>query len=816
MKAGRVLCLIGAVALAVACQGDEARLSEHLERGATFAEEEQWAEAVIEYRNVLQLDPNHAEAHYGLAKAHLAQKDVARGFWELEETVRLDPTNLDARLQHGQLLLFGKPDDLARALESADAILAVDPSRWEAHALRARALSSMARPDEATESYAAAAAAAPEEPVPLLLYANHLRNLGRNEEAEDRFRALTETEPGFASFAAYGGFLAGLGDRDEDALASYQRGLELAEEAERVAATKILANFLISRDRAEEAEAVLLGALEAQPDDLDLIYALARLYHAQERTELADEMIQQATRARPEDPAPFLLLSNYRGRNGDLAGALEAADQALEAAPDSDLARLRKAEVLVDLGYREKKPRRIAEGRSIVDAIIARDPAHPEALFVKAKIHLAEDELDEGLAALRRVLDLKPDWAQAHFLLGSTQLLKGDRTGARGSLVRALELDANLVEAHRMLARVHAALGDHELAVEAGNRLLERREDDAATRILVAQSLVRQGQLDAALAQLQRIPAAERDVDAHYAIGRVYRLLGDAEEARKHLLAAHRVRETHAEILRALLDLDVRDGRIRESVERIEAALVQDPTDPKLQVLGGEVAVYTGRPGEAEARFRRAIELDPNDVRAYQSLARYLALAGRSAEVVSTYERALEAHSSSGSLHLVLGSLYEAQGRLEEAMEQYQSAIRLNPDLAVAKNNLAYLMADRGQNLDRALDLAQEAKALLPDNPNTADTLGWVLYKKDVPGAAIPYLREAVGGMPADDPNLPLVRHHLALAYAANDEDARAREEWDSALRELDAQLAPDGDRPQRPEPGWAQEIRAGLEQLGG
>ena len=150
-----------------------------------------------------------------------------------------------------------------------------------------------------------------------------------------------------------------------------------------------------------------------------------------------------------------------------------------------------------------------------------------------------------------------------------------------------------------------------------------------------------------------------------------------------------------------------------------------------------------------------------------------------------------------------------------DLIERYQGAIQLNPDLAVAKNNLAYLMADRGQNLDRALDLAQEAKALLPDNPNTADTLGWVLYKKKVPEAAIPYLREAVGGLPADDPNLPLVRHHLALAYAANKEDTRAREEWGSALRELDAQLAPDGDRPARPEPGWVEEIRAGLENLG-
>jgi predicted Zn-dependent protease len=133
----------------------------------------------------------------------------------------------------------------------------------------------------------------------------------------------------------------------------------------------------------------------------------------------------------------------------------------------------------------------------------------------------------------------------------------------------------------------------------------------------------------------------------------------------------------------------------------------------------------------------------------------------------------------------MVGSLYEMRGRVPDAIQRYEDAVRLDPSLAVAKNNLAYLLADTGGNLDRALDLAQEARGLLPDNANAADTLGWVLYKKNSPDAAVVHLREAVRSMEPDDPQLPMVRHHLALAYEAAGDFQSARDVVDELLAEL-------------------------------
>jgi tetratricopeptide (TPR) repeat protein len=805
----RTCALLATALFLFACQDDADRLAEHRKRADAYLEEGKTAEAIIEFKNMLQVDPNLADAHHGLAKAFIAEKKIREAYWELQETVRLDPGNLDAKLEYGQFLLYGKESEIENALTQAEEVLAVEPERVSAWVLKARALQALQRDDEAGEAFTRAVEVAPEEGAPLLLLANYHRRRDEPAQAEPLYRRLIEVEPGFASHAALAAFLAAEGGRDAEAEATYRKAIELAEEERRATAYSLLANFFYSRERFEEAEAVLREGVEAEGDNLELIYGLARFYHARGETAKADTMIAEATQADPENPQPYLLLSSYRGRQGDLEGALEAAEAALAVSPPDDLrAKLRKAELLVDLGYRADDSSRVAQGRAIVDAVLAREEANPEALFVKAKIDLAERELDAAAASLRRAIEARPEWAQAHFLLGSTLLLQGDRTGARAEVSRALELDAEMLDAQRILARIHASLGDHALAVETGRRVLRRNPDDVATHILVAQSLLRQDKVDEALAELEAIPEEDRDAEAHYALGRLFSTKREWGEARRHLMAAYDPEEPRFEVLQALLDLDVREGRLEESAKRIGAAQQAAPEDAQLSRLWGEVLLYSGRKTEAEAAFRRSIELDPNDLSGYQNLARYLAITGRPGEVLATYEAALKRNPESAPLNMVVGSLYELQSRNQEAMARYEEAIRLDPGLAVAMNNLAYLLSEEGGDLDRALELAQEAKALLPDNANAADTLGWVLYKKNLPSAAIGYLKEAASGFPADDPHLALVRHHLALAYEANGEPEKAQETLELAIRDLDAiYQAEDAER--RSEPAWAADIRA-------
>ena len=74
-----------------------------------------------------------------------------------------------------------------------------------------------------------------------------------------------------------------------------------------------------------------------------------------------------------------------RGRKGDFAGALEAAENAVAADPSDTLSRLRKAELLIDVGIRNADDAQLAEAHGIIESVLAEDPSNSEAAFVRAK-----------------------------------------------------------------------------------------------------------------------------------------------------------------------------------------------------------------------------------------------------------------------------------------------------------------------------------------------------------------------------------------------------------------------------------------------
>jgi len=816
--------------LVCSCQSDEQKIASHMSRGDQYREDKQWAEAVIEYKNVLQIEPNHAAAHWGLSQAYLNNKQARDGFWELRETVRLDPANLEAKVALAQMSVYA--GDLEESLELADQVIAADPQKVEAYLVKAQALDQLKRPEEVLATLEIAVEIAPDNDAPLVLLANFHRRSGDRDKAEPIYRQRVEKNPSYATWSAVASFLSEDRERGAEAEPAWRKALELAEGEDRVLAYGQLAGFYFRLDRFDEAEAVLNEGVEKVEDKLDLIYLLARFHTLRGNTEQADALIEGATAAAPGEPRPYLVLSAYRGRKGDAAGALAAAEEAVRVAPDDDRALLRKAEVLVEMGYAAKDKEKIAEGRRIADEVLAAEPSNAGALFVKAKIALAEGNADEAVASLRKSVDARPDWAQTHFVLGTALALQNENTAARTELARALEIDASLSEAHQVLAQVHSRLGEHEYAIEEGRLFLREKPEADNVRVLVAQSLLRLNRVDEALKELESVPEEKRGGEIRYALGRIYLARGDLTRGRAEIEAALAALPGNPEILGTLLRLDQHEGRLEESRKRIDAALEASPGSAGLERLKGQVLLASGKGDEAEAAFRRAIELDPNDVQSYRLLASYYQMHGRLQDTLQTFESAVKVDPRSAPLHHFLAMLYESAGERQKAIEHYETAIRENPNLAEAKNNLAYLLAEAGENLERALDLAQEAKALLPNNPNAADTLGWVLHKRGVPSAAVTYLKEAESGFEdaireaqgalaaqrgLDDAHLSLgtVRVHLAMAYEANGQKDEARAALERALADYDGFVA--GRPPPAPaasEPAWVASARGMLKAL--
>ena len=143
--------------------------------------------------------------------------------------------------------------------------------------------------------------------------------------------------------------------------------------------------------------------------------------------------------------------------------------------------------------------------------------------------------------------------------------------------------------------------------------------------------------------------------------------------------------------------------------------------------------------------------------------------------------RVLKAGITNGQI--LLGVLFEAQNRPEDAKKSYEETLAISDTAPVAANNLAYIYAQQGVNLDIALQLATSAKQRMPENGHVDDTIGWIYYKKNLPALALAPLQESL----KRNPNEPVILYHLGLTYAALRNTAPARSALQRAL-----QLQPD------------------------
>jgi len=791
--------MTAALFLLTGCQSDEERAASFLERGDQYIDDNEPEEAIIEFKNVLQIDPENAAAHEGLSLAFLQVEKPREAYWEMSETVRLDPQNIKARLRYGTVA--AAIGDYELSLIQAEAVLQFDPTNSASLVLRGQARENLGDPEEAESDFRAAVELAPDGPAYRFLLGGFLDRRGRPDDAEQVLRDLIEIEESYLAVSTLSQMVGRSGERDEEALRLLERAVELADEAptekpeidpdadsrdvslvfnvlrEKAVQTAYgqLAAFYLGRDQFEKAIEVLEEGVEKSESKIELIYQMARLYRVRGMSEEADALVRRASEVSPDSVGAQLVLSANLGRLNDFEGALVAARAAVAIAPDNRAAQLREAELLVDIGYRESDTEKVMAGRAIVDRVLEEEPDNPEAHFVRAKIELADKDLAAATESLESVLQSRPNWAQARFVLGSALAAANDLSRARVELARAVEIDPQLLAARKLLVKLHSQLGEHEFAIEQGRAYLAQQPGDTEVRIIVGQSLIRVGRGQDAYAEVLKIPEDQRDAAAYFALGRLDLAFGRTEIGGERLRKADALSPGNSQVIRALLAIDRANNNFDESVERISRALEANPEDSEIAEIDGELKSIRGDSEGARASFERAVELEPRNVTAQLALADLEARAGNVDAMISVMERAAAALPESSDLQYRLALVYEKNNRRSDAIDAYEKSISLNGDLAVAKNNLAYLLTESGGDLDRALELAQQAKEQLPDDGSAADTLGWVLLKRGVPSAAIGYLQEATEQFPADAFEIQgIVRNHLAQAYEQNKEADKA------------------------------------------
>jgi Flp pilus assembly protein TadD len=140
--------------------------------------------------------------------------------------------------------------------------------------------------------------------------------------------------------------------------------------------------------------------------------------------------------------------------------------------------------------------------------------------------------------------------------------------------------------------------------------------------------------------------------------------------------------------------------------------------------------------------------------------------------------RAQQLEPNNVMTNLQLAMTLDAAGLKRESIPIYESIIKIQPDNAIALNNLAFMLAEDGRDLDQALTYAQRARQQMPNNPDVADTLGWIYIRKNLSDNAIRIFRE----LTAKHRDNPTYHYHLGMALYQKGDRGGAKQSLQTAL----------------------------------
>jgi tetratricopeptide (TPR) repeat protein len=251
------------------------------------------------------------------------------------------------------------------------------------------------------------------------------------------------------------------------------------------------------------------------------------------------------------------------------------------------------------------------------------------------------------------------------------------------------------------------------------------------------------------------------------------------DEALEQLEKASSLQPAYVEPIQYIAAIYMKRKAFDKAVERVNRQLTLAPDNSFFYNILGTIHEANSDLAAAESNLKKAVELNPNVPALQIALAGFYMRQKMTDKAKKQYETAIEKAPQALSPYMSLGLIYESEKNYKKAQDFYEKALKINPNFVPAANNLAYIYAEHGGNIDVALNLAQKAREAMPEDPHVADTLGWIYYKKNIFATAIGYLKESVD----KNPNHPVTRYHLGMAYYKNGNHDLAKNELQAALK---------------------------------
>jgi putative PEP-CTERM system TPR-repeat lipoprotein len=471
-------------------------------------------------------------------------------------------------------------------------------------------------------------------------------------------------------------------------------------------------------------------AAALMPKDTAHLLGKAKVLLKKNEYDAAEAEVIAAIELDANDPKLWLGKGSIAHVRGDLQAALADYDRALDLDPENETVRFARLGVLVDSGndqeaaeavkkYREDFPgdaraayllavvlSRLGDGegtrQALEEAYAILSPvpneiieAHVPSFLLSGVLSYSLGKLEEARIRLERFIDTYPPAPGARKLLGAVLLKQGSYSSAVEVLEPVLELEPRNPRLLLMLGEAFMREGRHYPAGELFERAVRLRPDSADARFSRAVSRLASGQESKAVEELSMV------FDEQPGYGRIGTLLVDLHIERGNAAAAEEVAarlvEVEPDVMAHRNQLALAllgSGRVGEARQALEEILLRDPTYTAAELNLAKLDLMSGRVEHASARYETILRRLPHEPRATIGLARTRAAQGRTEEAVVLLEK--------------VGS---GQGNITEEFRLDASGL------------LVRLLIGTGE-AERALEIAERAELLDPEDPRVLESLG--------------------------------------------------------------------------------------------
>jgi putative PEP-CTERM system TPR-repeat lipoprotein len=751
------------------------------------------------FSQALSADADYAPAYLGLANCAMAHNDTTEARHQIDIALQKDPHDVKTWLFLGD---FERYNNNAQGAESAySEALKIEPNNEAALASRALTRLSQLQNTQAQSDLDKLHTVAPRSSITKFLEAVFLYQTAKFDASRDKLLQVQQAQPNSVPAQRLLGIVQFKLGNYQEAATKLARYLE--QNPADLDVRKLLAATYLRINQPDHSLQVLTPVLASGKPDSQVLALASAAHLGSHDISQATRLMQQASELNPTN----VTLHTQLGLNLWAAGDIQQAQQTLEKAAGQDQ-QYYQADLALTLMYLQKQ--QFEQALSAATRLEKKRSNDPLTLNLKGAAYLGLKNYTDARKSFGRALELRPTSASAALNLAQLDLRDNDASAARKRFEQILSNDKNNVQAMLGLAGLAAAMGrgqDYldwvEKAAKVNPPALQPRvlltqyylgKNQAQKALAIAREAqtafpkqpaalellgtaqLRAGEKDNALVTFKRlVEAAPNSPKAYLNLASVQAKFGQLDASRASLEKALSLNPGYLEAQLALITLEVRASKFNDAMVIAQEIEKQTPDSALGMVLEGDIYMSQKKFPMATEAYGRAWSLGQSGTLA---IKRHQAMSetARVKEADSFLQQWIGSHPKEIDTRLYLARSFAKRGDRKQAMREYEALLRGDPNQVAALNNLALLYQE--ENDPRARATAGQAYKLSPDNPEVADTLGWILLQRGETKKGAEIIQKAASMARYDLE----IRYHLAFALAKTGNSAQSRKELQQLL----------------------------------